>query len=334
MKYYILTSLLIISILIVSFYFWAKKSNYSVSEYTEVTNFSISSNNPSDTFSVMTYNIGYLSGMTNNLPLERSLLDFKTRMDKAIALFLDKDPQIIAFQEIDFSSNRSFNTNQYEQIANSCSFINGAKAINWDKTYVPFPYWPMKYHFGKIYSGQAILSNYKIFSNQRIVLPQPESNTFYYNDFYLDRLAQKTWLNLGDDSLLIINVHFEAWNGPTRELQSTIIIDLYQKYEKEYPIILLGDFNCTPPYSKNAYKEATIKSLLDIPSLTSVIDESRYLRSPKDFYTFNSETPDQKIDYIFYNQLFLTCIESKVLRDVTKVSDHLPVFARFELKNN
>lgn len=334
MKYYILTSFLIISFLIVAFYFWAKKSNYSVSEYTEVTNFSTSSDYPSDTFAVMTYNIGYLSGMTNNLPLERSPIGFETRINKAISLFLDKSPLIIAFQEIDFMSNRSFFTNQYEQIAESCSYLNGGIAINWDKTYVPFPYWPMKYHFGKIYSGQAILSNYKILSNERIVLPQPESNTFYYNDFYLDRLAQKTWLSIGGDSLLVINVHFEAWDGPTRELQSNIIIEFYEEYEKKYPIILLGDFNCTPTYSKNAFDETTIKKLLAIPSLSSVIDELRYLNRPKDFYTFNSENPYEKIDYIFYNKLFLNCIESDVLQEMTKVSDHLPVFARFELKKN
>ena len=282
----------------------------------------------------MTYNIGYLSGMTNNLPIERSPLYFENRMNRAITLFLDKNPQILAFQEIDFMSNRSFSINQYEHIANSCHFFNGAKAINWDKKYVPFPYWPIKYHFGKIYSGQAILSNYKILSNERIVLPQPESNTFFYNDFYLDRLEQKSWLSIGEDSLLVINVHFEAWDGPTRELQSHIVIDLYQKYEKEYPIIILGDFNSVPPYSKSAYGESTIQSFLDIPSLASVIDESIYLNSPRDFYTFSSENPYEKIDYIFYNKVFLSCIESDVLQEMTKVSDHLPVFARFELKKN
>lgn len=334
MKYYVFTTLLIISVFLLIFYFWAKKSNYPDSDYNQLTRFSNVKDIPSDTFSIMTYNLGYLSGMTNNLPLERSPIEFNNRLKRVNALILDKNPQIIAFQEIDFMSNRSFHINQYEQIAKACRFSNGGIAINWDKTYVPFPYWPFKYHFGKIYSGQALLSNFNIISNERIVLPQPESNSFYYNDFYLDRLVQQTWLNTENGSLLILNVHFEAWDGSTRELQTDIVISLYEKYEKDFPIILLGDFNCTPPYSKEAFNEYTIKRLLSIPSLSSVIDKSEYLQYPEYFYTFNSEKPYQKIDYIFYNKLFLNCIESKVLQEAKNISDHLPIFARFEMKKS
>ncbi|NPD45227.1 MULTISPECIES: endonuclease/exonuclease/phosphatase family protein [unclassified Lentimicrobium] len=334
MKYYVLTPLLIICAFILIFYFWAKEPTFPESEYTEISGFSKVNHIPSDTFSIMTYNIGYLSGMNNNLPLERSPLEFDRSLKKATALILDNNPQIVALQEIDFMSKRSFYINQYEQIASACDFTNGGIAINWDKTYVPFPYWPFKYHFGKIYSGQATLSNFNIISNERIVLPQPKSNFFFFNDFYLDRLVQQTWVNIEKDSLLILNVHFEAWDGSTRELQTDIVISLYKKYEKEYPIVLLGDFNCTPPYSKDAFNEYTIKRLLNIPSISSVIDESKYMQKPEEFYTFYSEKPFQKIDYIFYNKLFLNCVESKVLQEAKDISDHLPIFARFEIKKS
>lgn len=332
MKYYLSAILLIICSIVLIFYFWAKEAVFPESHYSQINKFSEANYARNDAFSIMTYNIGYLSGMSNNLPLKRSPSEFNTSMNRATALILDKDPQIVAFQEIDLMSNRSFYINQYEQIANRCHFSFGGTAVNWDKNYVPFPYWPVQYHFGKIYSGQAILSNFTILSNERLVLPQPESNTFIYNDFYLDRLAQICWLEMEKDSLLIINVHFEAWDGPTRERQTDIIISLYEKYEKKFPIILLGDFNCTPPYSKDAFDEYTINKLLEIPSLSSVVDESSYNKDPQAFFTFNSEAPVQKIDYIFYNKLFLTCIESEVLQEARDISDHLPLFARFELR--
>lgn len=311
------------------FYFWARHPKLLINNYTSIDIFQELHPEQKDTFSVMTYNIGYLSGMTNNLAIERKEVEFSKNLNNAIHIVWELDPQIIAFQEIDFNSARSFKINHYEKLAQSCGFYNGAMAINWDKSYVPFPYWPIKYHFGEMLSGQAILSDFKIISNERIVLPRPKTNTFYYDDFYLDRLAQVSWVDNHGDSLLIINVHFEAWDAATRELQSEIVIDIYKQFEDDYPIILLGDFNCSPPYSKDPFMEETISQILAVPSILSAISKEKYLSSEDKYFTFDSESPYQKIDYIFYNGLFLKCIEANVIHEAESISDHLPMFARF-----
>ncbi len=321
-------------IFIIGFYFWAQRTIYPLENYSKTIQFSDLKNIPlPDTFSLMTYNIGYLCGMTNNLAVERPEELFASNLTFAKKLFEKTSPDIIAFQEIDFHSSRSYFVNQHQELGELGAFSNGATVINWDKQYVPFPYWPMKYHFGEMLSGQAILSHAKIVSNERIVLPKPKSNPFYYDAFYLDRLAQLIWIETLEDSLLVINVHFEAWDGPTRELQSEIVLEIFEKFEDDYPIILTGDFNCTPPYSHHAYNEKTIDVLLSYPSLSAAITKESYTQGPDKYYSFNSENPSEKIDYIFYNNKFLKCLEAEVIHPSEEISDHLPVFASFVIKH-
>lgn len=183
--------LIVFVLAFVVFYFWARSPVYSESEYSNIIQFSDDSGlGIKDTFSVVTYNIGYLSGMTNNQPVDRPLGLLEDNLGRAVQLLRAKKPDIVAFQEIDFNSQRTYYINQLEQLALHAGYHIGAEVVNWDKHYVPFPYWPISCNFGRMLSGQAVMSRSSILSNTRIVLPKPASNPFYYNDFYIDRLAQ------------------------------------------------------------------------------------------------------------------------------------------------
>jgi len=330
-KILILLILILVSGIVV-FYFWAQSSKYNSDEYNEIDHFSASQGTNKDTLRIMTYNLGYLSGMTNNLAVDLPESLVRSNLNKAQSLIGELDLDIIAFQEIDFNSSRSFFINQYQELAHACSFTSGAMAVNWDKKYVPFPYWPFKYHFGSMYSGQAILSNFEIISNDRIVLPKPESNAFYYNAFYLDRLAQCVWMINGGDSLLLINVHFEAWDIETRETQAEIILEKIKQFDAYYPIILLGDFNCRPPFDDDS-GERTLGILLDHPSLSMVTSKEDDQTNTTADYTFSSKSPYEKIDYILYNNRFFDPIESKVIQEAGEISDHLPLFSSLVYKD-
>jgi endonuclease/exonuclease/phosphatase family metal-dependent hydrolase len=316
------------------FYFCSTQSNYEEVNYTKIHSKAVQKLSNKDTLRVMTYNIGYLSGMTNNKAVDRPEGFINKNLQKSVQLFKSINPDIVGFQEIDFESSRTFNINQYLALLELDIFNSGAMAVNWDKKYVPFPYWPFRHHFGNMYSGQAVLSKFKILENDRIVLPQPESNPFYYNDFYLDRLAQISWLEVSNIKLLLINVHFEAWDGPTREKQAAIVLELYRKYANDFPVILMGDFNCTPPFAQNAFEENTIRSILNEKGLEICLNESNYKAHPNDYFTFNSENPSSKIDYIFYNSKFFHCLESHVVHEANDISDHLPVMATLIFKSD
>ena len=152
---------------LVVFYVWATSGSYPQERYTDILTYDINgADAEGDSFSLVSYNIGYLSGLTNQEAVERPRTLFDEHMAAVTAAFGAIDADIIALQEIDIDSNRSYGVNQLEMLAKTLGLAFAGLAINWNKNYVPFPYWPPSAHFGKIVSGQAVLSRYPILENQ------------------------------------------------------------------------------------------------------------------------------------------------------------------------
>lgn len=312
---------LLCTIAFFSFFFWASAPQYDASTYTEISkeNYKAITDNDS-VYSIVTYNVGYLSGMTNNKAVDRTKAFFDTNLTDLKSKLNAVNPDIIAYQEIDFNADRSYNVNQLLEISTpNMPYL--AKAVNWDETYLPFPSVDPKNHFGKILSGQAVTSKYNILEQERVVLQRSKDNSFIRDAFYLDRLAQVAKLKIENKTVVIINVHLEAFDKDTRDEQAIVVLDLYKKYAKNYPTILLGDFN-SDPRNKNA-------------SITPILNEkgignAAFFNNESD-YTFNSDKPFERIDYIFYNTSHIQYVNGKVLQ-FGEISDHLPVEMRFKLK--
>lgn len=308
--------------LLVGFYLWASSPTYSISEYAKIEHFSFpTKKNKDSVFSIITYNIGYLSGMTNNLPVERSKQLFDANLEIVLRNFQKENGDILAFQEIDFGSKRSFEINQQNKIA-EIGYNNVAQTINWDKNYVPFPEFPISLHFGKMLSGQSVLSKFSIFEQERVPLQRNTKNPFYYDAFYLDRLAQIVKIKISNQILVVINVHLEAYDAETRKEQTKKLVQLYKKYSTDFPTILLGDFN-----SDVAYENATIKLIMNIPDIGNAVFQPENKTK-----TFSSEKPTARLDYIFYNSNFIQYIDGKVLYEFGQASDHLPLKMNFQFK--
>lgn len=330
---FFLKTLLIFLIAVSVFYFWGSSSEIDIDKYSSIYTNGERLKSEVDTFRLMTYNIGYLSGMTNNKPVDRSKDLFDHNLDRLNILVDEMRVDICCFQEVDFNADRSFNVDQLTEIRSDGNFPHSSQVINWDKKYVPFPYWPPSNQFGKVVSGQAILSSFPIVKNDRIVL-QKGDYPFYYNAFYLDRLAQVNLISIGDRDVLFINVHLEAFDARTREKQADQLIELYKMYEDEYPILLVGDFNSTPPGAKEPYmEENTIDKLLEIEGLKMAISGPLYLSDETKYFTFNSSDPYIKIDFIFYNENKIKVENARVLSEAGDISDHLPVIADIILLN-
>ncbi len=330
-KKLILGSTLVILSFTFFLYFWGSSSHFPAAEYDRIQNFEHSQpGNSSDTFAIMTYNLGYLSGMTNNLPVDRSEDLFTSNLDLVIRMMGSTQPDMVALQEIDFDANRSFEHNQYEEIAFKIKYSFGAMAVNWDKRYVPFPFWPPSKHFGRMLSGQALLSKFKITANERIVLEMPAGYPFYYKAYYIDRVAQITTVEVDRKIIKIINVHLEAFDIATRETQAEVVLSLYRDLASDFPVFLVGDFNSIPPFA--TISEPEDKSLLAFfkePGLGVAISQESYLQSESDYFTFNSVTPYQKLDYIFYSKKDIVPVSARVVHEALEASDHLPVLFHF-----
>lgn len=323
----ILRSLILLSILFLGsfsvFFFWAKAPNLQPADYTSKTTFKLPPHSESkidSTFSLATYNIGYLSGMTNNEAVVRSADFFESNLEQAIP-YLKTD--ILALQEVDIDADRSFKVNQVKALAEELSYPYGATAINWDVRYLPFPYFPIKTHFKRTISAQAVLSRYEIGDHKRIVLQKPDA-PFYYNAFYIDRLIQIVEVLHPLKKMLIMNVHLEAFEKETRQAQAKVVLDWYERLDSANIILLVGDFNADISYDNSA-----TALFLKYPSLQAVFQDGL---GDKDFYTYPADKPIEKLDYIFYNPAELSLLERAVLKDIGTPSDHLPIWAKFKFK--
>lgn len=312
-----------LSFIIVGFYFWASSPNLSHSDYNEIGEYDYPSSIIKDNIhSVISYNIGYLSGMTNNLPIEKPRSLYDLNLNKVIYELKKVNVDILALQEIDYNSKRSYYVDQQKELA-KLGYANYAQNINWDKKYVPFPYYPLSMHFGKILSGQSVLSKYPIIQQERIELKRNNKNPFYYDSFYIDRLAQVTKIKIDDQFLILINVHLEAYDQVTRKLQMQQIKNIYIKYYKDFPTILLGDFN-----SDIDFKNAGIELLLKLPETGCAAFSRDHTEN-----TYSSESPMERLDYIFYNKQFIKEIDAKILAQFETASDHLPLLMKFKFKD-
>ena len=322
MKKRLVSTVLVLMLSFTVFFFWASSPNLDEHSYAQlISKLEFKSESRDSVFSIITYNLGYLSGMTNNLPVDRNPDLFSnnlTRLSKRISVI---DPDIIAFQEIDFNASRSYDIDQLNAVMDF-GYPYAAKTINWDETYLPFPYGLPSKHFGKVISGQAITSKFEVLRQDRIVLTRPESTPWYRDAFYLERLAQVAKVIINDKEVVIINVHLEAYDEVARRKQAEEVLEIYEQYEKVCPTILLGDFNSAPGDDGSA-----INLFLNHEGL-----ESAALSSGKYAGTFNSANPTERIDYIFYNSTFINYVDGEVLNEFGDISDHLPVIMEFKLK--
>lgn len=255
MKKVLLVAVVLIVVSLMAFYFWASSSVVEKEHYDQVVTYNSEAKSISDTLSVLTYNIGYLSGMTNNRPVDREESLYSQNLARAIDLLSDYDFDFMGLQEVDFQSSRSFNYNQLDSLGVHLNFHQGAYSVNWDKSYVPFPYFPIRNHFGRMYSGQAVLSKMQLLSNELTVFDKPINAPFYYNAFYIDRVMQINKIQLYSDTLIVMNVHLEAFDRETRELQAEEVLVEFNKWSKKYPVILMGDFNSRPPFASEVLEE-------------------------------------------------------------------------------
>jgi endonuclease/exonuclease/phosphatase family metal-dependent hydrolase len=305
------------------FFFWASSSTLNKEEYSKIVKVDIPISISKDSiYSIVTYNIGYLSGMTNNRAVEKqkSLFDFNLELVKKEFGILN--PDIIGFQEIDYNSSRSFGINQQDEIA-SLGYAYIGQAVNWDERYLPFPYYPISAHFGKINSGQSILSKYPILEQKRIVLERDQTNWFYRDVFYLDRILQVVKIQLDNEQeIIVMNLHLDAFNKELRKEQFDRVMVEFTSYKEEFPVILMGDFNSDPEYS-----DAVIQHLLE----DKTFGNAAFKKQDYSF-TFNTDIPFERLDFIFYDMSKIEMLDSRVLVELGQASDHYPVYMQFRFK--
>jgi len=275
---------------------------------------------------IVTYNVGYAGGNKNNKGSVLQREEVQENLEQIVQSLKKIKPDILLLQEVDFYSQRSFDQDQFKYLGERLGFPYGAYVINWNKKYIAWPYWPPQAHFGRIVSGQAVLSRFPILDQELIWFERPSENPFWYNWFYLDRVAQKLRIQVGLTAWSVYNVHLEAYAQKTRKKQIERLA-LALKKDKTPLKIVGGDFNQAWADPRLSPKELSqSKKILTDFGNTSGLQLAQGTRT---LLSIPSWDPVEALDHLFYSPS-LHLEEVQVLAD-SMASDHLAVMAGFKV---
>lgn len=300
---------------------------------------SAASNRPIPTeLGVLAYNIGYARGPAGDNSGPWTEAHIKKGLDDLAAEIAATGADLVFLQEVDLDAARTHGIDQGEYLRGKLGFGSASCVTTWNKNYVPFPYWPPSKHYGHMVSGQCVLSRYLLGASRQHTLPQPESNPWWRNAFYLERAIDEVTLYLDDartQPVTVYNVHLEAFDVPNRERHAQTLADLIKKAPTGGRIIVAGDFNAPPP------EAAQKKGFVDEPETDFTDDDTiATLRATglnevlpdADVFTFPADAPTRRLDYIWFGDAFEKLDAHVVKPAGAPHSDHLAVFARFRLR--
>ena len=131
---------------------------------------------------------------------------------------------------------------------------------------------------GKNPYGNGLLSKFPILSAEVIPIPIPEVRP--YKGYYEDRCLLKATLDIEGERLTVLVIHVGLNPDEAERAVQTILENLPSE-----KCVLMGDFNMKPDNS------------LLVPIFERMQDASKQIFS--EAFTFPSDKPDRKIDYIF-----------------------------------
>jgi endonuclease/exonuclease/phosphatase family metal-dependent hydrolase len=335
---------LILILVVVAFFFWASGGDSDDREVAPgrvldrsaqvaVKAFPPAGTNPPGALTVVSFNIGYgrgpagdESGPWTREHIEKHLYGIAGQL---VALNAD----LVFLQEVDLDSARSHHIDQGVYLADKAAFPFVSCVTTWEKNYVPFPYWPPSRHYGAMKSGQCVLSRFPIKSSTRHRLPQPTSNPWWRNRFYLNRALDVLELDLGGRRVHAVNVHLEAFDVDNRMDQVQRLIALMPTLEADR-LVVAGDFNALPPDAaqKKGFvdepeadftNDATLTMMRKVEGLSEAVPEHTA-------FTFPADGPTRRLDYVFFGRAFQR-LEGRVVSEAPVWSDHLPVLVKLSL---
>ena len=307
---------------------------------------------PGQALKVMTWNVQYLAGKryvfwndlaagTDEAPTAD---DMAFSLDEVARVIRDEQPDIVLLQELDDGAKASGYQNQLKLLQERVADLYpcSAHAFDWKADFIPDPH-----IFGSVGRQLATLSRYEIEHAERLQLPVSEVNLIS-RQFKPKNALLLTYLPLSDGGqMAVLNTHLDRATQPDETLQAQVsaVAKVLDKFESRgTPWLIGGDFNLLPlgqyqrlpseqrtPYSSDSALHVLWDKYPMIPTNNeaSGIDRARWLTHyPNDT---NVSGPDRTVDFVFYSPR-IKRVEARVRQDDTlRISDHLPVIARFLL---
>lgn len=205
----------------------------------------------SDTFSVLSWNIGY-GALGDNADFfmdggDSVMTASKARVEENMSNILttvqDIDADIMLFQEVDQKSYRSHWVNESSYLLDGLSTVDSTFAYNYRCLFIPYPFPPI----GTVNAGILTASVYEISEATRYQLPSPYSWPESVGNLKRCLAVNRISLADSDKELVIVNLHLEAYDDGEGKIAQTKMLReiLNAELEKGNYVIAGGDFNQT-----------------------------------------------------------------------------------------
>ncbi|WOG27668.1 endonuclease/exonuclease/phosphatase family protein [Endozoicomonas sp. 8E] len=295
---------------------------------------------------VMTWNVQFLAGGIYELwkpPQQREAL----ALDKQLSVFQqvadlieEENPDILLLQEVDVDPRVRMNQIQWFKDAlparfycstfTAYSFLNERASPNVRKE-----------------PGGVNLLTFSRFAIESVVrhdLPALPDQSLY--PATTQRALLETEINLGAESLTVINTHLDAFAQGLDIMQRQVkqLAERLDQLEASSLWITGGDFNLIPQgqyehlhdseqfwYQKDSELSVLTDRYPVVPTPQQASGEAR-----QQWFTNRSRQElglDRTLDYLFYSTK-LDLVKARVVQKAELLSDHLPLVAEFRLRKN
>lgn len=306
-----------------------------------------------DTLKVMTWNIKFGGGRIDfffDCHGDRVIMEKSEVLDnmKVLAEKIKQlNPDILMIQEADVNAKRSAFVDQVQYLLDSTDFNYAVYASQWKASHIPSD------GIGKMDSGNAILSKWKFTDANRIALPLIKSQNFIVRYFYLKRNILEAKLEHKGKSIHLLNTHASAYAQDDTKKKQLGIIKAYADSISNtgQQLILGGDFNSLPPYSKQTkkfddsvctngdfeaddYSAETQWMMPFYENYMAAVPLESYKTNNKNHFTHTTDKNgfwNRKVDFIFTNGSF-NPENGKTEQKWMQVSDHAPIIVEYNTK--
>lgn len=324
-------------------------------------------------FTLISANVGYFSGITALSSRKNKKNSILSRPEKRWnlekpGLYLEKrnagllvlqalKPDVVAFQEVDVRSKRSFQDNQMEGLAHTLGLPFASAGIQWDcRSVPPFHLLESTQHFfwpGNVLSVQTVQSAYPLRSShsKRFPMRAPFSTGFGVQSSWVGvvPIVHCSVLDVGmDQTLTVVNVHINSFvhefslkesnwilrvaewlsaGADWEEAEAHVNAGLFAPtvpVNKQKAVVVCGDFNASAGHCADVLEPWFSSSYFTSATPTGVKDS--------EWFTHPTDAPYLQFQYIFYSK-GLTCFQDsvRVVREMGEASDHFPLMGDFAL---
>lgn len=295
-------------------------------------------------YSVISWNIGYgglgreadffYDGGSMSRP-DKDLFDKYSRGIRDRLRSLDT-VDIFLIQEVDLSSDRSYNSDQREIIQTILQSHESLFATNYNVKFVPLP---LSDPMGAVVSGLQLIAKHRI--QGAYWHPFRRDRSWPLGLFKPDRCFQVAEFEVSSSQhLYVFHTHNSAFDdGSQREEQIEMLFaEMRKAYKSGHYVIAGGDWNLNPSaWEKQGYKSGDLPFMLPQQALDLPGRDWKHVFDPQ--YPTNREvsaayvpgqTPCTIIDF-FICSPNIEIKRVKTLYDAFEFSDHQPVYLSFEL---